>query len=130
MQCYHTERDKLGFYTDCEWKALAFFEAMFLIFFLIIILPYHLWLKKFDCVCGECLCARNIIFWIKAILYAIFEIANKFLERPLYDLIHCFEDNSTVTLFLCVTLHYVNVSVLIKFSKKTSVFTLITISSP
>ena len=48
MQCYHTERDNLGFYTDCEWKALAFFEAMFLIFFLIIIYPYHLWLKSLN----------------------------------------------------------------------------------
>ena len=30
----------------------------------------------------------------------------------------------------CFSLHYVNISILIKFSQKTSVFTLIIISSP
>ena len=103
LQCYHAEQDDLGFMTDCEWKVLAFFEAMFLIFFLCVILPYqYLWLKRYKCVCDECLSARKIIFWVKAFLFAIFETGNKFLERPLYDLIHCLKDNSAITLTICI----------------------------
>ena len=104
LDCYHTKREELSIMTGCEWIALAFFQTLFLIVFLCILVPYqHFWLRKrYKCVCEECLNARKIVFWIKAILFAMIEIGNKFLERPLYDLIHCLKDNSVLTLFLCI----------------------------
>ena len=70
--------------TNSVWAELAICEAAFLVVFIVIVLSEYLLFKRRTFgVCKECLCARRIIFLVKAFLFAITEIGNGFLVQPL-----------------------------------------------
>ena len=103
LKCYHPDRHETGFRTDCDWKALGLFIFLYVIAFVILLVyQYRCLTRKHKCVCGECLCARRLLFCAKFFLYIIVEIGNKFMERPLCNMFDWLNYGSEFTLFVFI----------------------------